>query len=51
VDLERDEIVMHRQPANDRYDWIMAKARGETVALDVLPELVVGVDEILGEPS
>jgi Uma2 family endonuclease len=50
VDLTRDEIIMHRQPQGSAYQWEMSKGRGETIAPEGLPDLILQVDEILGEP-
>jgi Uma2 family endonuclease len=47
VDLERDEIVMYRQPEGGAYRWVMAMGRGETVVPEAIPELVFDVDDIL----
>ena len=51
VDLTTDTIFVHRRPDGGRYAWTMAKARGETIAPEALPELALDIDEILGDPQ
>jgi Uma2 family endonuclease len=51
VDVTTDTIVVHRQPEGGRYTSIVRKTHGETVAPEVVPELIVSIDDILGGPQ
>ena len=48
VDLQRDLIEIYAQPANGVYQEVREARRGDTLTLESLPVLKLGVDEILG---
>ena len=48
VDLVGEGIWIHRDPAGDVYESVRLAARGETITPLLLPQISLGVDEILG---
>lgn len=48
VDLPKELIEVHSQPANGQYQSIKIFRRGDSFQLDVLPQLSLSVDDILG---
>ncbi len=48
VDLEREEVVVGRDPSPEGYRTLCIARRGETLAPLAFPDLILSVDEILG---
>ncbi len=48
VDLEREEVVMGRDPSPEGYRTLRIARRGETLSPLAFPDLTLSVDEILG---
>jgi Uma2 family endonuclease len=48
VDLGAERIEVYRQPEPDGYRQTHLLRRGESTAIDALPDLVVSVDDVLG---
>jgi Uma2 family endonuclease len=48
VDLSRDLIEIHSEPANGQYQSVQLFMRGDSFQLDVVPQLNLSVDAILG---
>ncbi len=49
VDLNAEEIVVHRQPANGRYRQTTAVSRGGRLQLVAFPKIEIEADEVFGE--
>jgi Uma2 family endonuclease len=47
VDLQRRELVVHREPATDRYREVRTLAGGASIAVLAFPDVVIVVDDIL----
>ena len=48
VDLSKELIELHSQPASGQYQSVKIFRRGDSLRLDVLPQLSLSVDDILG---
>jgi Uma2 family endonuclease len=48
VDLPKELIEVHSQPANGQYQSVKIFRRSDSLQLDVLPQLSLKVDDILG---
>ncbi|MCS6806942.1 MAG: Uma2 family endonuclease, partial [Blastocatellia bacterium] len=48
VNLPDDQVEAHSQPVSGTYQIVKTAGRGESLAMTCLPNLVLGVDEILG---
>ena len=48
IDLERDVVVVYREPQGDSYQHLQAFSRGDTITPAGLPGLSVIVQSILG---
>ena len=48
VNLPDDSVEFYAQPVNSVYQGVKVFRRGETVTSQIVPELQIGVDEILG---
>ncbi len=48
VDLPKELIELHSQPANGQYQSVKIFRRGDSFQLKVLPQLSLNVDDILG---
>ena len=48
VNLQDDELVVHREPTADGYASVRTLARGESVSPLAFPDVALTVDEILG---
>ena len=48
VDLESTHVEVHFQPKEDTYGTVKIYRRGETAVSEVMPELAISVDELLG---
>jgi Uma2 family endonuclease len=49
VDLNLERVEVYRKPAAGEYTEMRIAARGQNVSPEAFPELVLGVDAILGE--
>lgn len=50
VDLNEEQVEIYRGPASRVYTENQIRMRGQSVAPEAFPELVLGVDDILGPP-
>jgi Uma2 family endonuclease len=50
VDLAKNVIVVHRAPADGRYDDVRPAGRGAEIALLAFPDVMVRVDDVLPPP-
>ncbi len=48
MDLQARIVERHTEPSRDGYRLIKRTGRGETLASEALPEVVVPVDAVLG---
>jgi Uma2 family endonuclease len=48
VDVNADRIEMYRSPSADGYRDVRIARRGESLAIEALPDLVLSVDDLLG---
>lgn len=48
IDLESELVEVHFQPKEDTYGMVKIYRRGEDAASETMPELSIGVDELLG---
>jgi Uma2 family endonuclease len=48
VDLKREAILVYQAPAPEGYTVSRTARRGEQIVPVTLPELALGVDEVLG---
>jgi hypothetical protein len=48
VNLIDEQVESYREPSGDTYTVQSLYSRGETVAPAALPDVAIGVDEILG---
>jgi Uma2 family endonuclease len=48
IDLERDLVVVYRDPDGDSYQHVQVFRRGDTIRVHALPEPAVRVDDIIG---
>jgi Uma2 family endonuclease len=48
LDVKKDVLVVHTQPADGQYQSITTFKRGQTIRLQKLPAIAFSIDEILG---
>jgi Uma2 family endonuclease len=48
VDLQADQVEVHRQPAPQGYQEVCSLGRGTQLGVEVFPDLSLAVDDILG---
>jgi Uma2 family endonuclease len=48
VDLNQERVEAYRRPLSGVYTEHQTRMRGQTIAPEALPDLVLGVDDILG---
>ena len=51
VDLQADQVEVHRQPTPQGYRSVQTFGRGASFALEMLPDLTLAVADILGSTS
>src|SRR5207237_4504301 len=51
VDLNQDRVEVHRRPRGGVHSEIQIRARGESIAPEAFPDVVLAVDDILGEAN
>lgn len=49
VNLQRDQVVVYREPAPDGYTTTRVYRRGESISPLAFPDLTLAVDDILGQ--
>lgn len=47
LDVEREELIVHRDPGQDGYRQISTFARGDQIAMLAFPDVVLPIDEML----